>query len=634
MVDPQSWRFEPTAIAPRAGGVAGRVGQYDLIEQIGRGGMGVVWKATHRHLHQIVAIKFLAPEAWSDPQAIARFYREMRAIGRVTHPNLIRALDAGDYDGHHVLVMEYVEGLTLRDILQRNGRMTVGAACELIRHAANGLAAIDAAGMVHRDLKPSNLFLTSDGVLKILDLGLARISRERDERDFTSTDQLLGTIDYMAPEQSIDPRSVDVRADLYSLGCTLYALLTGAPPFIGPAYLTLESRLRAHRVDLPPLLREVRRDVPTPVADLVGQLLRKLPEERVQTPAELASALAPFAAAEDVLPLLSTRLSAASTIDRPSERSSLPIASSPVETSKVTVPTPESPSRPLSTQPMSRVRPRTRGVIVAVVLLLAAVVVGPSFLVPQDPKSPAVPKEQDPINSTPALAVQKVPKKANIAEELKAVPNFSEAPLLKWQDLLDRKPVPVFWKDDAGLATFMWREGERQVFASHDKIGVLSLGTIESADFELQTELHQTGWPGGAGLFVAMQNRNPEKPTDWRGCVWTVERLESAAGPSTYQLAVSHIESIPAVDRAFDFRMRSFATETIEAPVGQPLLHLTFRANRLTAIRFDGKPLRDLVDLVNQNAPPPNWSGGFGVFVNGATATYRNAQVRRLDSER
>ena len=193
--------------------------------------MGTVYKALHTKLDRAVALKVLARGRVEDGRAIARFEREMKAIGRLDHPQIVRADDAREIDGHPVLIMEYVEGLDLARLVNRVGRLRVAAACELARQAAVGLQYVHEHGLVHRDIKPSNLMLTPRGEVKILDLGLARLHRQRGGSDeMTGTGLTMGTADYMAPEQASDSHSVDIRADIYSLGCTLFKLLSGRRP--------------------------------------------------------------------------------------------------------------------------------------------------------------------------------------------------------------------------------------------------------------------------------------------------------------------------------------------------------------------------------------------------------------------
>ena len=212
--------------------------EYKLLAKLGEGGMGAVYKALHTRLDKVVALKVLPAERMRDAGAVARFEREMKAVGKLDHPNIVRAMDAGEEDGMHFLVMEYVEGLDLSQLAKNTGPLPVADACELVRQAALGLAEAHEHGLVHRDIKPSNLMLAKpkkkkgEPTVKILDLGLALLSEALapDAGGLTTSGQMMGTIDYMAPEQGGDSHQVDIRADIYSLGATLYRLLTGIAP--------------------------------------------------------------------------------------------------------------------------------------------------------------------------------------------------------------------------------------------------------------------------------------------------------------------------------------------------------------------------------------------------------------------
>jgi serine/threonine protein kinase len=203
--------------------VGSRLGPYLLVDKLGEGGMGAVYKARHQKIDKLVALKILPQHVMSRPDALSRFEREVKAVGKLQHPNVVQAHDAGEFNGVHYLSMEYVEGQDLHELVKARGPMSVVNACKAIRQAAQGLAAAHKLGLVHRDIKPSNLFVTKQtGQIKILDMGLALLSQEEVPAALTSTGQCFGTPDYMAPEQWNDAHSCDARADLYSLGCTLF----------------------------------------------------------------------------------------------------------------------------------------------------------------------------------------------------------------------------------------------------------------------------------------------------------------------------------------------------------------------------------------------------------------------------
>lgn len=272
------------------------LGSYEILEEVGKGGMGAVYKARHTRLDRIVALKLLPPSHTSNEQALARFDREMQAVGKLDHPHLVRAMDAGDVDGHHFLAMEFIEGCDLAQLVQRHGPLPVAAACELTRQAASGLQAVHDLGMVHRDIKPSNMMLNSGGTLKILDLGLALFQELQTvgEKELTSKGQIMGTLDYLAPEQCESSHDVDIRADLYSLGATLYFLLCGQTVFSDRKLDTPVKHLKAILADKPTSLRERCPNLPGELTGLVDRLLSKDPEERPDAPKEVAELLRPF----------------------------------------------------------------------------------------------------------------------------------------------------------------------------------------------------------------------------------------------------------------------------------------------------------------------------------------------------
>jgi serine/threonine protein kinase/CheY-like chemotaxis protein len=271
------------------------LGQYQLLERLGQGGMGTVYKAVHGLLKREVAVKVLPAEYMSDAQAIARFRREMEAVGRLHHPHIVQASDANEVDGTHFLVMEYVEGLDLAQVVARHGPLPVPEACAIIHQALAGLQHAYEQNLVHRDLKPANLMLTPQGQVKVLDFGLALLYDEPSpHEDLAPGGRVAGTADYLAPEVVRGPQPVDTRSDIYSLGCTLYELLAGRPPFSGADYATVRQKLLAHvQAPLPPI-REGRPEVSEALAIVLNWFLAKDPAGRFGKPATAAAALEPF----------------------------------------------------------------------------------------------------------------------------------------------------------------------------------------------------------------------------------------------------------------------------------------------------------------------------------------------------
>jgi hypothetical protein len=263
--------------------------RYRLLRPLGAGGMGVVYLAVHRLMDRVVALKVVHRGLLDRPGAGERFRQEIRAAAQLSHPHIVTAYDADQAGDLHFLVMEFVEGTSL-DRLVRDRPLDRARACAWVRQAALGLQHAYERGMVHRDIKPGNLLVTPDGRVKILDFGLARFVREHTKAGTdTPCDGVLGTPDYIAPEQARDPRRADIRADVYSLGCTLYHLLTGHPPFAGGTDL---QKLIAHQEQRPELLTEVRPELPRELVTVLERMLAKDPSDRYQTPAEVARDLA------------------------------------------------------------------------------------------------------------------------------------------------------------------------------------------------------------------------------------------------------------------------------------------------------------------------------------------------------
>jgi WD40 repeat protein/serine/threonine protein kinase len=274
------------------------LGPYELQEVLGQGAQGVVFKARHRLMDRPVALKIIRNKSLADRQVIARFLREMKTAARLKHGNAVLVHDAGEHGDTLYLAMEYVDGTDLSNLVKQRGPLPVDEACAYVCQAAQGLQHAHELHLVHRDVKPSNLLLDHEqSVVRILDLGLARlhqIGRETCVSDIlTSEGELLGTPDYMAPEQSINSHRADIRSDIYGLGCTLYYLLTGQPPFPGGSFM---QKLIAHTRDAPRPLSSFRADLPGGLERVLDRMLSKDPADRYQTPAEVAQVLAPFAA--------------------------------------------------------------------------------------------------------------------------------------------------------------------------------------------------------------------------------------------------------------------------------------------------------------------------------------------------
>jgi serine/threonine protein kinase len=269
------------------------LGPYRVRERLAEGAMGQVFKAWHPQLRRAVAIKMMHGALVASGKARERFHREVRLAAQLDHPNIVRARDADEVDSRLFLVMDFVEGTNLAAIVRAQGPLPIAEALDCARQTALGLQHAFERGIVHRDIKPSNLMAVG-GVpttIKILDFGLARFESEGDEeagRRLTQFGKILGTIDYISPEQAADSRSADIRADIYSLGCTLYFLLTGKPAFPGN---DLVAKLLARQDNDPPSVRVLRPEVAPALDAVLRKLMARRPEDRYQTPAEAADAL-------------------------------------------------------------------------------------------------------------------------------------------------------------------------------------------------------------------------------------------------------------------------------------------------------------------------------------------------------
>ena len=268
-----------------------QIRDYQILELIGEGGMGQVFRAHHSRLKCDVAIKIMSrPIREMRDEDVSRFDREIAAIGGLKHPNIIQATDAGVENDIKFLVMELVAGTDLRQVIKALGKLDIPDACEVIRQTATGLQHAHAQGMIHRDIKPSNLMITTDGTVKLADMGLARLKNW--DSEVTTAGQIMGTLDYISPEQIDRPQEVDQRSDLYGLGCTFYEALAGVAPFSNAE--TPLQKLKGHGQELPPDLREIRPEIPPEVAEIVNRLMAKDPQDRFESAQDLVKSLSRF----------------------------------------------------------------------------------------------------------------------------------------------------------------------------------------------------------------------------------------------------------------------------------------------------------------------------------------------------
>lgn len=284
-------RFQVSAFEEGRGATL-RIGNYELLDRLGAGGMGTVFKARHRRMKRLVALKVLAANLSQNPVFVKRFQREVETIAALGHPNVVMAYDADESEAGHFLVMEFVNGRDLAACVADQGVFSTSLAVNCILQSARGLAYAHSQGIIHRDIKPHNLLLDGQGVVKVTDLGLARLNHgtagPANGFDVTMAGGVIGTADYMPPEQAVDSTTIDHRADIYSLGCTLHFLLLGRSPYRGP---TMMAVLLKHRDGEIPSLTAERPETPAALDQLFQRMLAKEPHARPQTMGEVVAAL-------------------------------------------------------------------------------------------------------------------------------------------------------------------------------------------------------------------------------------------------------------------------------------------------------------------------------------------------------
>jgi serine/threonine protein kinase len=379
--------------APRPLGERTSLGRFQLLEVLGQGGMGTVYRALHTRLDRVVALKVLNPLWVKDPDSLTRFRREIRAVGKLQHPHLVPALDADECDGVQYLVMEFVEGMDLQTIVHRRGALAVADACQAVRQAASALSYIHQQGFVHRDVKPGNLMLGLDGSVRLLDMGLALLKEPSEADALTRKGHVVGTVDFMAPEQMLDAHSAQDSSDIYSLGCTPFHLLVGHPPFSGQALDTPGKKVLAHVMLPAPSVSKLRPDIPVELAGLIHNMMAKDPARRPISATVVVDVLEPFCR-EANLPALIRRAS-----DLPTDESEAKPAAAPEEGSRP-------PSEARSTASHHRpTRPMMAGLLL--VLLVATVVFVLAMIASHGgwwrrPMPPIPPSERQPGNQSPS----------------------------------------------------------------------------------------------------------------------------------------------------------------------------------------------------------------------------------------
>ncbi|QEL19997.1 serine/threonine protein kinase [Limnoglobus roseus] len=562
------------------------IGTYRLGEHIGQGGMGEVYRAEHIRLRKWFAIKILPEAQGSNHQAVGRFNREMEVIGQLNHPNIVRATDAGESEGRHYLVMELIDGVDLAKLVREAGPLPVADACEIIRQAALGLQHAHEHGLVHRDIKPHNLMLTTDGGVKVLDLGLAFFLHARPlSEGLTWNGQVMGTPPYMAPEQWRDSHAIDIRADLYSLGCTLYYLLTGRPPIDSTDSDVLLRELPKRLADVRP---DLPRDEANAVDELLARLLAKDPTERPQTPADLACELTPLAAETDL-----TQLRATSFRLRSQAQTGTPLPS-PIATRKQTTRKPKVKSQ------TPGFRRRLVPLLPFALLIAVAGAWWAGYLKWASPIPQAV------ANTLP------------------------EGPVVgKWFDLLDRKPgfePPAFHWEDPFQRGHRWFDPDaKQLGVQTIKPAMISLGRVDQPNYTLKFILRQNPWTGNVGVFYGGQ-------TGGQPGEIVCETIEMRQGPKGLPRdAILHREKHIITrfpNRNSTSQEIGFASAPIPpVEVEDHTLEVRVLGDSVHEVLWDGviqKPIRTMPKLAGLKIP---YAGEFGLYAQNCAATLVSAEL-------
>lgn len=557
-----------------------QMGQYRIVEKIGQGGMGTVYRAVHVRLKKHFALKVLPNTKMADPKAVARFNLEMEAVGRLDHPNVVRATDAGDFNGCHFLAMELIEGADLARVLRVKKTLAVADACELVRQAAAGLQSAYEGGLVHRDIKPSNLLLARDGSLKILDLGLARLSTPA-KGDEEITAGIMGTPDYMAPEQWTAVDSADIRSDLYSLGCTLYALLTGHPPFHKSKYGSNTLKMEAHLGVTPEPVAMQRDDLPRGVVAIIDRLLAKDPANRFETPALLMAELAKHTAGADLVKLAADSMRVTTVQDG----RTLTFGKSELVPAKQ--------RRRIGRMLLIAVS------MIALVLIatkLRGIYLGNSVL-QEEPRGENIAKVPTPRKITPGV----------------------------WHDLLDREPSKFIWPEDANNARWEYDPKAKTLFIDCMKLGMINLAEIEEDSFELEATIYQNPWSGRFGFFYFPTFADHE----WRSRALQIEQVridnDFQRMDSTLSVLVINPENPASFGRFLGQQM------SIPNP-GEHRFRVRVANSLITEALLDGIPFSKTLSEPHAAYKGLNNKGTVGIYIDISSIKITSVRIRTISN--
>ncbi len=582
--------------------------RYQILGVLGQGGMGIVFRGYHINLKRHVAIKTLRVDKLSTGNLIGRFRQEMEVIGQMDHPHVVRATDAGEKNGVFYLVMELLEGVDLATLVARHRRLEAADACELVRQAALGLHYIHQT-LVHRDIKPSNLMMTTHGIVKILDLGLARCGAPAD-REQTPDGCPVGTFAYMAPEQASGGKQIDGRADIYSLGCTLFKLITGSAPFSGPPYDSVAQQIFAH-CNIPLSDVAAFKLIPGELRELVLRMTAKQPEDRYGNAAEVAEALTRFAAGGQPRRLL---------VDMPAPGEALKPLTMPLpdELERLTKPPGDTPTREESLirswAPLPQSRRTKRLTLAALgmgaVLLAVSAFFAPAWLRRAEEKTPGPQSLQ--------------------------VRNLDELRPNELAPLLDRAPIAIGCEQD-DVTRWRWDADRQFVEMKGGFATLVNLGMTARKNYNFEVVITQNPFTGQAGVFWGYREDEALKARREPGKVFAscqvlrlFRRRESDHPGDKFGVQRCQVQLLYN-DRGNMVAQTHTVAEQELPPLTasrEQVLQLEIDDKRVQAARYGSVELTALFsDASNMRTKDDAYQGGLGVVIFSNHAMFSNARL-------
>jgi eukaryotic-like serine/threonine-protein kinase len=634
---------------------------YQIHGIVGEGGMGTVFKAYHLNLKRLVAIKTLRIDQHKGAELVGRFKQEMELVGQMDHPNVVRATDAGEKNGVFYLVMEYLSGADLSRLSAKRGRLEVAFACELVRQAALGLDYIHDKTLIHRDIKPSNLMLTTAGQVKVLDLGLARFGlNHADHYEKTPAGYAVGTYSYIAPEQATAGAVIDGRADIYSLGCTLFKLATGRTPFSGADYDNPAKVLFAHcHIGLSSLPEFS--SIPENLKGVLAKMTARDPRQRYRTGREVADALAPLigeGARSQQTPLLAwAQVEVEETPVKPLS-DPLPHELSRLTASMQETPRETPPARVATQSPATKQTPAWPrwaigggGLLVSLALawMLSPLLLAPFREIPEPKKDSEKPAAAIVDVKKPAGDPNKMPDPPEIVTlpvEAEAVRNIDTLKAGQFHDLFkDPKFPPIligFHKED-GLASARWYPGQEKVEINPTSVVLAQLGTTskEKPAFTLQTKMNQQRWHGNVGIFFGYEENRLVKNQKKSGVSFArfqmlyVRQHQNEATGLRYSVVRGKADlHYNQQGQVALMAQHDITQDFLDNLGGEQVFMVVVKNGKLTHVTFNGGNLKKRLCAhyqVNDRFQPSDYQGAFGIYAAFANVTVRNASVMRHD---